>query len=40
MVKLDIPDQDVKELARGNNEFALDLYKKLLETEKGNIFLM
>jgi len=37
VVKIDIPVEDVKELTRGNNEFALDLYKKIAETEKGNI---
>jgi serpin B len=37
IVNIEVPDEDVKELARGNNEFAFDLYKKLAETEKGNI---
>lgn len=32
-----IPAEDLKALADGNNAFAVDLYKKLTETEAGNI---
>ena len=31
------PAEDLRALADGNNAFAIDLYKKLAETEKGNI---
>ncbi|MCI0702977.1 MAG: serpin family protein [Planctomycetia bacterium] len=31
------PAEDLKALAEGNNAFAIDLYKKLAETEQGNI---
>ncbi|MCI0699953.1 MAG: serpin family protein [Planctomycetia bacterium] len=31
------PPEDLKALAEGNNAFAIDLYKKLAETEQGNI---
>lgn len=31
------PDEDLKALANGNNAFAVDLYKQLVEKEKGNI---
>jgi serine protease inhibitor len=31
------PAEDIKALADGNNAFAIDLYKKLAEKEKGNI---
>ena len=34
----DVPPEDLTALVEGNNQFALDLYKKLAETEKGNIF--
>lgn len=34
----DVPPEDLSALVEGNNQFALDLYKKLAETEKGNIF--
>ena len=34
----DVPPEDLSALVDGNNQFALDLYKKLAETEKGNIF--
>ena len=34
----DVPPEDLAALVEGNNQFALDLYKKLAETEKGNIF--
>jgi len=37
--KIDVPEEDLKELARGNNEFAIELFKKVAETEKGNIVL-
>ncbi len=36
----EVPPEDLAVLVEGNNQFALDLYKKLAETEKGNIFLM
>ena len=32
-------DPDVKLLVKGLNEFAIDLYKEIAKTEKGNIFL-
>ena len=32
-----VPPEDLKALAEGNNEFAIDLYKKLAEKETGNI---
>ncbi len=34
----DVLPEDLAALVEGNNQFALDLYKKLAETEKGNIF--
>ena len=34
----EVPPEDLTALVEGNNQFALDLYKKLAETEKGNIF--
>ena len=34
----DVSPEDLSALVEGNNQFALDLYKKLAETEKGNIF--
>ena len=34
---IDVPPEDLKALVDGNNQFAIDLYKKLAETEKGNI---
>ena len=34
----EVPPEDLTALVDGNNQFALDLYKKLAETEKGNIF--
>lgn len=34
----EVPPEDLSALVEGNNQFALDLYKKLAETEKGNIF--
>ena len=35
---LDANDPDVKLLVKGLNEFAIDLYKEIAKTEKGNIF--
>lgn len=35
--KIDVPEADVKELAEGNTEFALDLFRTLAEKEPGNI---
>jgi len=32
------PPEDLKALAEGNNQFAIDLYKKLAEKSDGNIF--
>ena len=32
-----VPEADLQAVAAGNNEFAFDLYKKLAETETGNI---
>ena len=34
----EVPPEDLVALVEGNNQFALDLYKKLAETEKGNLF--
>ena len=34
----EVPLEDLAALVDGNNQFALDLYKKLAETETGNIF--
>ena len=34
---IDVPPEDLKALVDGNNQFAIDHYKKLAETEKGNI---
>jgi len=34
----DANDPDVKLLVKGLNEFAIDLYKEIAKTEKGNIF--
>jgi len=34
---INVPPEDLKALVDGNNQFAIDLYKKLAETEKGNI---
>ena len=34
----EVSPEDLAALVEGNNQFALDLYKKLAETEKGNIF--
>ena len=34
----EVPPEDLAALVEGNNQFALDLYKKLAETEKGNLF--
>ena len=34
----EVSPEDLTALVEGNNQFALDLYKKLAETEKGNIF--
>ena len=33
-----VPPEDLKALVEANNNFAIELYKKLAETEKGNIF--
>ena len=33
-----VPADDLKALVEANNHFAIELYKKLAETEKGNIF--
>ncbi len=33
-----VPPEDLKALVEANNQFAIELYKKLAETEKGNIF--
>ncbi|MBM4033177.1 MAG: serpin family protein [Planctomycetes bacterium] len=33
------PDQELKELAAGNNRFTLDVCAKLMGTEEGNLFL-
>ena len=33
-----VPPEDLKALVEANNAFAIDLYKKIAETEKGNIF--
>ena len=33
----DVPPEDLAALVDGNNQFALDLYKKLADTEKCNI---
>jgi serpin B len=35
----DANDPDVKLLVKGLNEFAIDLYKEIAKTEKGNIFI-
>lgn len=35
----DVPQADLKATVEGNNAFALDLIKKLTETEKGNILI-
>ena len=34
---IDVPAEDLKALVEGNNAFAIDLYKKIAEKEKGNI---
>ncbi len=36
---IDVPAEDLKALVDGNNEFAIDLYKKVAEKQQGNIIL-
>ncbi len=33
-----VPPEDLKALVEANNQFAIDLYKKIAEKETGNIF--
>src|SRR4051794_12321832 len=34
---IDIPEAELKALAEGNNQFAIELYRKVAEGEQGNI---